>query len=549
MYGSGTLRFNRRVLHFGLGTATGGTQAPIWTEGKLIRMDEASRASKRKHWSLAAWLGGVLIALAVAGVVFMFVFWPFRYRKVHPLLEDEFQSRVEVQHYYRTYFPHPGFVADGVTFWRKGHEGDPPLAKLDHLHVVGTWTGLLFTPHTLYQIWLRGVRVRIALPPAGNPAAQGGSASSEPQPTRSQSKLRVETIVANGATLDLERQGKPPMHFVFQTLQIHNVRAGEPLTFFTRMRLPKLQAIVAANGNLGPFRSGHYEEMRVDGGYSLTGLQLRRISDLGGNLSGSGRYTGRLSQIEVDGKLAIPDFNAGGHAVRLDASYRAIVKTKRGDVDIQNAVVKMANSTLIASATIAGTPKISRVNFATTEGDLHQLLEVLEGAEPRVAGKVDFTAQAEFGSGPETFLKRLRLKGHIAVHEVSFVRGTQEEMDAFSARVRKENHNDRERVTAAASGDTTFRNGMAYFPGIQVELPGAKAHLAGTFNLLNARVDLTGKVAMQQTLAKDVTGWKKVLITPLSPFFRHGKSGALVSIAVTGTAQKPKIGQNFLHNK
>lgn len=511
-------------------------------------MDAAGTvAKKRKRWHLAAWLGGALIALAVAGVVLMFVFWPFRYRKVHPLLEQSFESRVVVQHYYRTYFPHPGFVADGVTFWRNGHEGEPPLATVDHLHVVGTWTGLLFRPHTLYQIWLRGMRVNVVLS-SGAPAKSTGPTKSTS--SKGESKLRVETIVANGSTLDLLRKGEPPLHFVLETLQIHNVRAGEPLTFFTRLRLPNLGAVVAANGSLGPFRSGRYAEMQVQGGYSVTDLQLSRVSDLDGSVSASGGYSGRLNQITVQGKLAIPNFKAGGHATRLDAAYTAVVKATQGDVDIRSAEVKMAGSTLAANATISGNPKISRVNFATTDGDLHQLLEVIESSTPTVAGKVSIAAQAEFGSGPQAFLKRLRLQGHIAVKDVTFVTSkTQTEMDAFSARARKQNNNDPVKVTAAASGDTRFRDGMAYFPDIQVELPGANAHLAGTFNLLNTRVDLTGKVAMQQKLSKDVTGWKKWLMTPLDPFFRHGKTGAVVSIAVTGTSQNPKIGQNLLHTK
>jgi hypothetical protein len=191
-------------------------------------MDAVSETRKRKGWHLAAWLAGGLVALAAAGVVLMFVFWPYRYRKVHPLLEQEFQSQVEVRRYYRTYFPHPGFVAGGVRFWRRGQTGEPPFATVDHLHVVGTWTGLLFTPHTLYQIWLRGVLVQIVLKGGGKPAAKvtdarggsteqsgdaemraktdGGTAKMESNPGTKMrkkpeaDKLHVETIVANGAT-------------------------------------------------------------------------------------------------------------------------------------------------------------------------------------------------------------------------------------------------------------------------------------------------------------------------------------------------------------
>lgn len=523
-------------------------------------MDAASD-TKKKRWHLAAWLMAAVIPLAAAGISLMFVFWPFRYREVHPLLEQEFHSRVKVERYYRTYFPHPGFVANGVTFWRNGHAGEPPLAQVEHLHVVGTWSGLLFTPHTLYQIWVRGIRVRIVLPggkkpaenaPADGAAAQPQSDTSAKPPTKAQqSKLRVETIVADGATLELLRPGQPPQRFLFETLQIHNVHAGDPLTFFTRMRLPKLRAAIAANGTLGPLRPGRYAEMPVAGGFSVTGLELKRVSALDGQASASGRYSGRANQIAVDGKLAIPNFAVeGAHVERLDAAYSAMVKVPQGEVDILRAKVQMAGSTILANATIAGTPKVARVQFTTTGGNLERLLEVIEKGTPSVAGKLSFSAQAEFGAGRQPFLKRLRLQGRANLEDVTFVQNaTQKEVDAFSARARKQNNNGAVKVTASASGDTRFRDGMAYFPDIQVQLPGAKAHLAGTFNLLNTHVDLTGKAAMQRTLAKDVTGWKRILVAPLSPFFKHGKTGAVVPIAVTGTAQHPKIGQNLLHTK
>lgn len=43
-----------------------------------------------------------------------------RYREVHPLLEHTFRSKVTVKRYHRTYLPHPGYVAEGVTFYRHG---------------------------------------------------------------------------------------------------------------------------------------------------------------------------------------------------------------------------------------------------------------------------------------------------------------------------------------------------------------------------------------------------------------------------------------------
>ena len=90
---------------------------------------------------------------------------------------------------------------------------------------------------------------------------------------------------------------------------------------------------------------------------------------------------------------------------------------------------------------------------------------------------------------------------------------------------------------------------MAYFPDIRVQLPGAQVQLQGTFNLLSTQIHLTGKASLERSLYHATTGFKAALLKPLSPFFHHKDAGAIVSIAVTGTAANPKLGQDVLHNK
>jgi hypothetical protein len=68
--------------------------------------------------------------------------------------------------------------------------------------VVGTWTAVLFHPHTLYEIRLSGLHVQI--PPPGTKARQmdfdQGVVSSYKQ------KIEIKTIVANGTTIDFLRE-------------------------------------------------------------------------------------------------------------------------------------------------------------------------------------------------------------------------------------------------------------------------------------------------------------------------------------------------------
>ncbi|MGA7521035.1 MAG: AsmA-like C-terminal region-containing protein [Acidobacteriaceae bacterium] len=497
------------------------------------------------------WVAFGLVAAALVGVDLMFYFWPFRYREVHPLLESIFESQVEVHGYHRTYFPHPGFVAEHVTFYRHGDRSIPPLATIDRMQVVGHWTTLLFHPHRLNALLLEGLRVQI--PPPGTKARgmdfDGGVIST------SESEMRIETIAADGTTLDFLQHGQPPLRFQFRELQILDVERNKALGFVLRVKIPGPPGTVVAQGHLGPFNTKSYSTTPLTGTYQLLDADLSRLAGVSGHATAEGRFGGTFMHVNVEGKAAIPDFRAGSaHQVRFDSAYHLVVNGNNGDVQIVSAEVKSGTSTITASGSVAGSPKKVDVMLTTTNGDVNGLLRIVDEANPEVAGKISFHAAVEYQAGPGPFLKRVRLQGNAALAELHFVTPREKEkMDAFSARVSKDDprgaKEDPPAVTAQAESDTRFDDGMAYFPDIQFRMPGARAHLHGTFNLLDAQVHLTGKVALQRSLPHAVTGWKAVLLKPLAPFFRHKHAGAVVPIAVTGTAEQPKIGEDVLHDK
>lgn len=494
----------------------------------------------------------VLLVLALVGVGVMLHYWPFRYREVHPLLERTFRSKVVVKRYHRTYFPHPGYVAEGVTFYRHGDMQIPPLATLDRMTVVGTWTNLIFHPHQLFEIRLGGLHIQIPAP--GTKARwtdfnEGVVASSS-------QRVEIETIVADGTTLDfLGGNGKTPLRLRFSTLQVHNVQQGQPLGFYARVLIPKPQGIVLANGSVGPFRTNDYGGTPLTGTYSLENADLGQVHGVSGHAAGSGHYKGTFSQIEIAGQASVPDFRAAtAHRVRLDASYRVLVNGTNGDVYIQDTQVRTGANLITASGSVVGKPNQVNLTIATKDSHIEDLLRIVEHDEPSVAGRVSFHAAVNLGNGSRVFLQRLGLKGQISLAQVSFTKAhTQQQMNAFAARVQKDPPKDIEGapvpVTATASSPTTFRDGMAYFPDVHISLPGTNAYLHGTFNLLDTHLHFTGKVDLQQSISHVATGWKSALLKPLAPFFRHRDAGAIVSIAVTGTARQPKITQDVLHDK
>ncbi len=493
----------------------------------------------------------LVVAAVLIGVDLLFYFWPFRYRQVMPLLQTTFESRVVVKRYYRTYFPHPGFVAEGVTFYRHGDMKIPPLASMDSMTVAGTWTNLMFHPHTLYEIRLQGLHVQI--PPPGSRARGMDFDGSMLSP--SQHEMVVETIVADNTVLDFLDRGHAPLHLAFAALQIHNVRAGSPLGFYAQVAIPKPQGTLVASGSLGPFQTSHFRATQVSGRFTLLRGNLSCVSGLEGHMDANGEYHGTLENLQVAGKATSADFRvASAHRTHLDAAYQVTVSGTNGDVQIRSAQVRTGESTIDASGSVTGSPRVVAVQLSTNRGDLEHLLEIIEQETPTVAGKVSFQAAAQFTCGQGAFLQKLQLKGKASVQDVRFVKADkQTEMDAFSARVQAKSAGDPPddpvEVTANAWSDTTIQNGIANFPDIHVNLPGAQARLHGTFNLLSSKVDLTGRAALERNISHAVTGWKSVLLKPLAPIFRKKDAGAVVSIAVTGTADQPKIGQDLMHDK
>lgn len=508
-------------------------------------------SGKRKRHVIELALFAVLV-LTLAGVAVMLNYWPFRYREVHPLLERTFRSKVTVKRYHRTYFPHPGYVAEDVTFYRDGDTQIPPLATLERMTVVGTWTNLIFHPHELYEIRLSGLHVRI--PPPGSKARglifNGGVIGSS-QPT-----IAIETIVADETTLDfLANNGTPPLRLQFPLLQVHNMHQGQPLSFSARALIPRPQGIVLANGAVGPFLANDYGATPLSGAYSLQNADLSQLPSISGHVSASGRYGGTFSGIETSGQLDIPDFRAASaHRVRLKADYRVLVNGTNGDVMIQDTEVRTGKSLITASGSVVGKPNKVNLTIATKDSRIEDLLKIVQHEDPSVVGKASFHAAVNLNNGPGKFLQRLDLKGEISVAQVSFVKPhTQHDMNAFAARVEKDppgaSKIDPPQVTATASSPTAFHEGVAYFPDIHITFPGADAHLHGTFNLLDTRIHFTGKADLQRDISRATTGWKSGMLKPLSPFFRHNNAGAIISVAVTGTTKNPKIVQDMLHDK
>ena len=150
------------------------------------------------------------IAILVATVViFISANWPYRYRKVEPMLEEVLASNVKIGHYHRVYFPNPGFMATDITLVRKSATGLPPLGTARSVMLQGTWLDLLMLRKRVRLVDITGLH--IVIPTLGSPANHRdfppGSSADFGGPTAVVEQLRIhestlDIMRANGFTRD-----------------------------------------------------------------------------------------------------------------------------------------------------------------------------------------------------------------------------------------------------------------------------------------------------------------------------------------------------------
>ena len=109
------------------------------------------------------WLAAGALAVAVAMIVTLLLVarnWPFTRDKVMEDLAEATSSTVAIRSFHQMYFPHPGCVAESVTFRHGIDKANPPLITIKKLMVQGSFMGL-FTKHVT-RIRAEGLRIIVS---------------------------------------------------------------------------------------------------------------------------------------------------------------------------------------------------------------------------------------------------------------------------------------------------------------------------------------------------------------------------------------------------
>jgi hypothetical protein len=506
------------------------------------------------------WLGiagGVAGVLLLGYLVLLATHWPYQQKAVIEGLERIFHSRVEVKRFRSFYFPHPGFEAEGVTVRYKGRMSGPPLAQAEKVVGWSDFRDIFFQTGHCRLLTVEGAKVVLG---GGGGSGTQSSFSGSSETKKNVSKTIVDLLTVHNAQVFV---GSDPLlsHIPFgiDWLVLRGVTHDRPINFSVTMMNAIPAGWVEASGQVGPIRPESAGGTPASGAFRLLNADLSRIPGFAGKVTAGGVFKGKLSHLEVQGDATTPDFQVpNGQPEPLAVRFRALVNAPKKDVLLGPVQVRVRQTTLFAQGSIAGEPKTATFNFAVDEGRVEDLMSLFMTSRPPVAGPVVLRAHAVLPSGPQSFLERLRLGGHFTMSDTRFVvPSVRQSLTSFDKRAEGKpgshavadwrSHGDPPAGDAAEmDSEVMLIDGVAHASELHFRMTGLSARMHGTYALEGGRANLTGELRTQRSLSNDTSGWKKVVLKPLAPLFRHKHAGAVVPIAITGNKQHYNIGTQLM---
>ena len=500
---------------------------------------------------------GALLAIAS---VLISANWPYRHRKIHAVLEDVLTSDVKFTGYHRIYFPRPGFEATGITIRRKtAPPGTAPLGRIDSMRVVGTWTDLVMLRQRVEQVDITGFQ--IVVPAIGSNVSRLSFPSGSSKEFSGPDTM-IEKLIVHKSLLEVLRENGKPLSFPIKQVEITNLHKGEAFTFAVDMQNPIPRGRILARGNMGPIRGGSFDATPLRGTFAFTGVNLHDVGEISGTLDSRGEFKGAVQQMHVEASETTPNFAVtGGKPTRVDGTIQGSLSAASGDLQVSLIELKIGQTTIHATGSIAGAPKKTNLDISVDRGRAEDVMRPFIHDDIPISGPVSLKSHAYLGPPGDGFIARLRLTGSFDVPAEKVTdKETEKSLSAFSQRAQGKEKNTGlaadpdapppgSDVLSSLKGPTRIENGIASTTHLEFRVPGAEAILAGTYRFHDEAVHLTGNLKMDTDISHTATGFKSFLLKPLAPFFKKKNAGAVIPIAVTGLPGHYKVSQNIAHNK
>jgi hypothetical protein len=516
---------------------------------------------RRRKWLY--WIGGavVVVILLLIAVTWYAArrFEPYLREQTIAYLEKRFDSKVEMGDLDISLpFESPietlrrageGWVATvngGRLILRyQGRTDIPPFFAVQGYNFQLDVGSLIKKKPVVQRLELKGLEVNI--PPKGErpPMKSKGGAAPE---------ITIALLTANGSKLAIlpKDPEKEPLRFDIHELRMRDAGAGRAMPYEAQLTNAKPPGIILAKGGFGPWNSQSISDTPLDGDYTYDNADLGVFKGIKGSLSATGHFQGVLGNITTDGESSTPDFrlSTSGNPVPLHTKFHAVVDGTNGNTILQPVIATLGrtrfrlNGGVVRYAGDRG--KTISLNAVFEKGYVEDALRLAMKGKPILEGPLDLKVTIDLPPGKGEVADRLRLAGRFALREAQFTSATvQQKIDEMSRKAQGQPKNPEiNQVAANLQGTFRVANGVVNFPELRFLVPGAAVDLAGNYKFRNEQLDFHGTLRLDARLSQTQSGWKRILLKPIDPFFAKDGAGMLVKIKVTGTRSDPEFGRD-----
>jgi AsmA-like C-terminal region len=535
--------------------------------GSLLSVDMNTGANYLPVGMKNRWIkigAAVVVAVLAMAAVVIGSHWPFTRDAVVQALEQTFASSVDVQSFRGTYFT-PGCVMGGVTFRRNLDGRGPAIATAAKLTIKGSYAGFFTFPKRISRVTVEGLQV------FASAESERLGKQALPSAEADQTKVVIGEITADGTVLEFSsgEQGAVPAKFEIHKLTLNGAGDDRAMAFHAALKIPTPPGEIRADGQFGPLQRDDVGKTAASGEYTLEHADLGVFPAIGGTLSSNGKFGGVLSQLEVEGETETPNFEVdrSGHAVDLKTHFAATVDGMNGDVALKSVRIGFGKTALFARGNVAGKPAEGKaganpdasqggktVSLAGTQqnGTIQDWLKLLAKAEhPAMTGAMEFRAQVRVPPGERSFIQRVNLTGDFTIGSAGFTKPTtQKAVDNLSQVAQgAKPEDDPASIEESMQGHVEMKNAQVTFTDLYFGVPGARAHMHGTYGILTEKIDLHGHLRVDHKLSNGSSGVKGALLKVAEQFFRSSKKvqhAEIVPIKMGGTFSQPTYGLDIL---
>jgi hypothetical protein len=547
----------------------------------------------RRHRALAWVCVLALVLLIVAATAISILLRnaePILRAQIVAALEQQFHSRVELDSFNMSLSGGLRAEGHGLRIWppsqvhgvtiSASHEGQP-LISIDDFRFRAPLHYASKEPIRISIVELHGLV--IDMPPASHFAQLVGdkpqSAASGDSMKKVLLHFKVDNINCIDTVLRLEtnKPGKLPVVFNISSLKLTNIEPTGTMDFTANLVNAIPKGTVQTSGKFGPWSVDDPGQSSVQGQYTFDNANLGDFRDISGTLHSTGRYTGTLRELAVDGTADVPNFALThfGTAMPLHTDFNANVDATNGDTYLEqvNAVLGESHFTVegkvvrvpVSAAEVASSQDPNsnpRAELPTKGRDISLTVNVPQGrmedyvrlvsksGTPLLTGVLNLKTSLDISPGKEHVYERIKLKGTFRLNNAQFTSAkVQDRVNELSLRgqgltkeAKAKDKSDIAPALAVMQSSFTMANGVVTMPDLLYQVPGADIALNGTYGIDGGTINFSGNAKLQATVSQMIGGWKGALATPLDHFFKKDGAGTEVGVHIDGTREDPHFG-------